>query len=156
VIDLTPAVNALLALAATAVTAAIPIVVPALMRRLKIANNSDLAARIEAAADAGAGLAYRYAIAHEGGLANIAVQDASLGLAVNHVAQSVPGALEQLGITPDHVQQMVTARLGALLAADPTVTAGVPAVLPAPVQTVKPDPGVAATPGAAEPLSTAA
>lgn len=125
-VDLTPVVNALMALASIALTTAIPLVVPAVLKRLKVANSADLAARVEAAADAAAGLAYRYALAHEGGLANVAVQDAALAAGINHVAASVPGALAQLGITPDHVQQMVQARLGALLANDPTVTAGKP------------------------------
>lgn len=125
-VDLTPIVNTLMALASVSFTAAVPIVVPAMLKRLKVANNSDLAERVEAAADAAAGLAYRYALAHEGGLSNVAVQDAALAAGINHVASSVPGALAQLGITPDHVQQMVVARLGALLANDPTVSAGKP------------------------------
>jgi hypothetical protein len=132
-VDLTPVVNALLALASVAVTAAIPIIVPALLKRLKIANDSDLAARIEEAANAAAGKAYRYALSHEGGLSNIAVQDAALATGINHVVTSVPGALEALGITQDHVQEMVTARLGSLLATDPSVTA---------VKTVTPLPAI--------------
>lgn len=139
-VDLTPIVGAILALASAAITAAIPIVVPALLARLKIANNSDLAARVETAADAAAGMAYRYAIAHTGGFANISVHDAAMATAINHVTSSLPDTLAKLGITPEHVEQMVTARLGVLLANDPSVTAGkpvtaIPAAPPAPEQT---------------------
>jgi hypothetical protein len=38
----------------------------------------------------------------------------------------MPDALAALGITPDHVRQMVDARFGGLLAADPSVTVAPP------------------------------
>lgn len=122
-LDLTPVLDTLAGLAFAAVSAAIPILVPAILRRLKIANNSDLAQRIETAADAGAGLAYQYAVTRAGGLNSVAVKDSAINRGVSHVLLSLPDTLKSLDVTDEHVKDMVTARLGALLATDPTVTA---------------------------------
>jgi hypothetical protein len=129
-IDLTSPVNDILALLLAAVTAAIPIVVPALLKRLGVANNADLAQTVDKAATAGAGMAYTYALSHEGGLSSLTVRNAALAAGINHVATSVPEALTKLGITPASVEAMVTARLGVLLASDPSVTAGAPPKTP--------------------------
>lgn len=149
--NLLPALDALRGLVYAAVLAALPIVIPTLLRRLNMGIAADQAARIEKAAEAGAGLAYQYAAAHEGGLSNVPVRDAALAAGINHVSASVPAALDALGITPEHVSQMVAARLGALLANDPTVTAGTPTPAPAPtLQVVH-----AADPAAATPTTQA-
>ena len=131
-VDLTSPVNDLLAILLAVVTAAIPIVVPALLKRLGVANNADLSQTISNAAQAGAGAAYTYALAHEGGLARLDVKNAAIAAGVQHVANTVPDALAKLGITPANVEAMVTARLGTLLAQDPSVTAGTPQKMPAP------------------------
>ena len=132
-IDMTTAANLFLALASAAVTAAIPIVVPALLRRLHIANDADLAGKVDTAAQAAAGVAYKYALAHEGGLANIPVHDAAIAAGAKYVNAALPDTLAKLGITPESVDALVTARLGELLAKDPTVTAGAPKPTPADV-----------------------
>lgn len=122
-VDLTIVVNTLLVLASTAVTAAIPILVPALLSRLRLADDKDLSDKLMAGADAAAGAAYKFALAHEGGLSNVAVHDAALATAVNYVVTKLPDTLKALNLTPDHVHDMVSARLGVLLASDPTVSA---------------------------------
>lgn len=122
-VDFSVAANALLALASAVVTAAIPILVPAILRRLRLANNADLVAKVQAVAAAGAGMAYEYAVTHQGSITNVPFKDAAVATGVQHVMSSVPDALKEMGITPDHVSAMVTARLGTLLASDPTASA---------------------------------
>lgn len=130
-IDLTSVANILLSLASAAILAAVPIVVPAALKRLGVANNADLSAKLTTAADAAAGEAYRFALAHEGGLANVGIHDAALAVGTQYVVSRFPDAMKALGVTPENVEAMVTARLGALLAGDPTVSAGKPVVTPA-------------------------
>jgi hypothetical protein len=131
-VDLTSIANILLSLAAAAVAAAIPIVVPAVLKRFGQANNADLTANLELALQAAAGGAYKYAASHEGGLSNVAVHNGALAQATTYIVSNLPDTLKELGITPDKVQEMVSKRLGALLATDPTVTAGKPpAAVPA-------------------------
>jgi len=79
---------------------------------------------------AAAGGAYKFAASHEGGLSNVAVHNGALATATSYVVSNLPDTLQKLGITPDKVTAMVSARLGALLATDPTVTAGKPPVAP--------------------------
>jgi hypothetical protein len=142
-VDLSPVAGALVSLAAAAVTATIPILVPALLKRLRIADNADLTKKIEVAADAGAGVAYQYAASRAGGLSHVAIQSAALAAGADYVSRHASDTLVTLNITPARVSEMVAARLGVLLAGDPTVTAGtpVPAMpspppLPIPVSTV--------------------
>ena len=47
-----------------------------------------------------------------------------LAKGVQHVIASTPEALTALGVTPQHVRNMVEARFGGLLAADPNVSIG--------------------------------
>jgi hypothetical protein len=133
-VDLTSIATTLLGLAMAAVTAAIPILVPALLKRLNVANNADLAGKLENALSAAAGVAYQTAVdrASNGGLANIQVKNAALAAGAGYVVAKMPDTLRTLGVTPDGVRDMVSARLGVLLASDPTVTA----VAPVAVRTV--------------------
>ena len=144
-IDLSSVANILLSLASAAVVAAIPLVVPAVLKRLGVANNADLTSNLELALNAAAGGAYKYAASHEGGLSNVAVHNGALATATTYVVSNLPDTLKKLGITPDKVQEMVSNRLGALLASDPTVTAGKPpaavAVPATPVTTAQPAAG---------------
>jgi hypothetical protein len=135
-IDLTPVVNVLLPLALAAVSTAVPILVGAALKRLHVANAADIAATVATAADAAAGAAYRYALAHEGGLASVPVHDASIAEGVAYMDQHVPDAVKALGLTQDHVKSLVAARLGSLLAGDPTVSAGAPKPQPLPEKSV--------------------
>lgn len=137
-VDIANAANILLGLAAAAITTAIPVVVPALLKRLGVANDTDLKNNLENVLQAAAGGAYKFAASHEGGLSNVAVHNGALATATSYVVSNLPDTLQKLGITPDKVTAMVSARLGTLLATDPTVTAGKPPVAlpmatPAPV-----------------------
>ena len=47
------------------------------------------------------------------------IRNTAIAKGVQHVVASVPEALAALGVTPEHVRNMVEARFGGLLAADP-------------------------------------
>ena len=130
-VDLTPLVQALTALALAALTAATPYLVPLLRRYLHISLTATQAAAVQAAADAGAKAAYGLIAANAASYGDVTIRNAALAKGVQHVMVSVPDAMAALGITPDHVQEMVAARFGGLLAADPTVSIGAPASPPA-------------------------
>ena len=125
-VDLTPLVNVLLPIALATVPTVAAILVPYTLKRLGIANDADLKNNLELALNAAAGGAYKYAASHEGGLSNIAVNNGALADATTYVVSNMPDTLAKLGITPAKVTDMVSKRLGALLATDPTVTAGKP------------------------------
>lgn len=152
-IDLTAVFHIFGLLTMAVVTPAIPIVVPALLKRWGSANNADLTNNLENVLQAAAGGVYKYATSHEGGLSNIAVHEGALADATNYVLTSLPGTLQKLNITPEKVTQMVSKRLGALLATDPTVTAGTPpAAAPTGIAAVAPV--VAAAPPVVETAAT--
>ena len=123
-IDLTPLVQALAALALAAITAATPFLAPLLGRYLHIRLTATQAAAIQSAADAGAQAAYGYIAANAASYRNVTIRDAAIAKGVQHVVASTPEALAALGVTPEHVRNMVEARFGGLLAADPTVSIG--------------------------------
>ena len=123
-IDLTPLVQALTALALATVTGATPYLVPLMRRYLHIRLNATQASAIQSAADAGAKAAYGYIATNAANYRDTAVRDTAIARGIQHVLASAPEALTALGITPDHVRNMVEARFGGLLAADPTVTIG--------------------------------
>ena len=125
-IDLTPLVQALAALALAAASAAIPYLTPLLRRYLNIRLTASQAAAIQSAADAGAQAAYGYIATNAANYRDVAMRNAALAKGVQHVVASAPEALTALGITPDHVRQMVEARFGGLLAADPNVSIAPP------------------------------
>lgn len=125
-VDIATTANVLLSLAAAAVTAAIPILVPAMLKRWGSANTADMTNNLENVLTAAAGGAYKYAASHVGGLSNVAVNNGALADATNYVLTSLPNDLKTLGITPEKVTQMVNKRLGTLLATDPSVSAGTP------------------------------
>jgi hypothetical protein len=123
-IDLTPLVQALAALALAAITAATPYLAPLLGRYLHIRLTATQAAAIQSAADAGAQAAYGYIATNAANYRNVTIRDAAIAKGVQHVVASTPEALTALGVTPEHVRNMVEARFGGLLAADPTVSIG--------------------------------
>jgi hypothetical protein len=126
-IDLTPLVQALSTLALAALGAAISYLAPLLRRYLHIQLTAAQAAAIETAATVGAQAAYGFIAANSANYRDAKIRDVALATGVQHVLASAPNALAALGITPDHVKQMVEARFGGLLAADPNVSiAGAP------------------------------
>jgi len=130
-VDLTPLVQTLSALALAALTAATPYLVALLRRYLHISLTATQAAALQTAADAGAKAAYGLIATNAASYADVTIRNAALAKGVQHVMASVPDAMAALGITPDHVQEMVAARFGGLLAADPTVSIGAAASRPA-------------------------
>jgi hypothetical protein len=125
-IDLTPLVQVLAALALAAASAATPYLAPLLRRFLHIRLSATQAAAIQSAADAGAQTAYGYIAVNASSYRDVTIRDAAIAKGVQHVVASTPEALAALGITPEHVKNMVEARFGGLLAADPTVSIGKP------------------------------
>lgn len=125
-IDLTPLVQALAALALAALSAATPYFVPLLRRYLHLKLTTAQASAIQTAADVGAQAAYGYLATNAADYRNITIRNEALAKGVQHVMASTPDALTALGITPDHVRQMVEARFGGLLANDPNVSIAAP------------------------------
>lgn len=126
-IDLSPLVQALAALALAALSAATPYLAPLLRRYLHLQLTATQAATIQSAAEAGAQAAYGYIAANAGSYLDVTIRDAALAKGVQHVIASTPDAMAALGVTPEHVRQMVEARFGGLLASDPSVTIAPPA-----------------------------
>ena len=121
-IDFAPLVQVLAMLALAALTAATPYLAPAIRRYLHVQVTATQAAAIQSAADAGAKAAYGYIATNGANFRDFTVRNAAVAKGVQHVIASTPDALAALGITPDNVRQMVEARFGGLLAADPNVT----------------------------------
>ena len=127
-VDFAPLVSGLLGLASAAVTVAVPILVPALLKRWTIASDSDLADKLDTACEAAAGGAYRYALQHAAGVASVPIQNVALAMVTASVVNGFQDTMHRFGLTPEAVQAMVANRLGKLLAADPTVKAAPPTV----------------------------
>jgi hypothetical protein len=117
-------VQALAALALAAVSTATPYLIPLLRRYLHVRLTATQAAAIQTAADVGAQAAYGYIAANAASYRDVAIRNAAIAKGVQHVVASTPEALTALGVTPEHVRNMVEARFGGLLAADPNVSIG--------------------------------
>ncbi|HEY7575954.1 MAG TPA: hypothetical protein VH855_00045 [Acetobacteraceae bacterium] len=126
-VDLTPLVQALAALALAAVTAAAPYFSVLLQRYLHVRLTATQAAAVQTAAEVGAKAAYGYIAENAASYRDVAIRDAAIAKGVQHVVASTPDALTALGITPEHLRNMVEARFGGLLAADTAVSIGTPA-----------------------------
>lgn len=121
-IDLGPVIQALAGLVLAAVLPAIPILVATMRKKLNLQITDAQVAAITGAAQQGANFAYGMIVKSGGSVAAPQQMSQAITAGVNHVLSSVPDALKTIGITPQHVSAMVEARLGGLLAADPTVT----------------------------------
>lgn len=121
-IDLTPLVQVLAALALAAVTAVTPYLSLLLQRYLHVRLTASQAALVQSVADVGAKAAYGYVLQSGASYRDVSIRDAAITKGVQHVVASAPEALTALGITPEHVRNMVEARFGGLLAVDPTVS----------------------------------
>ena len=97
-----------------------------LRRYLHIRLTATQAASVQAAADAGAQAAYGYIVANSANYHDVTIRNAAIAKGVQHVIASTPEAMTALGVTPEHVRNMVEARFGGLLAADPNVSIGKP------------------------------
>ena len=122
IIDLTPLVQVLAALALATLTGTTPYFATLLRKYLHIRLSATQAAAIQSAADAGAKAAYGFIAINAASYRDVTIRNAALAKGMQHVIASTPQALTALGITPEHVQRMVEARFGGLLAADPNVS----------------------------------
>lgn len=129
-IDVSPALQALAGLLCAALAAAVPLLVSKAERALGLSLTAQQTAAVTGAADSGAQLAYGFLVANAAQYGDVPMRNAAIAAGVNHVLASVPNALGALGLTPEHVHAMVEARLGGLLARDPTVTAMRPKAAP--------------------------
>ena len=123
-VDLTPLVQALLALVATIISGAIPILVRALLARFGRANDKEMADRLDRVLTNAAGLAYKALAEDAKGLASPAIQNKALADAVSYAVQRGTDELVHLNVPQSDLPQMIQARLGTLLASDPTITPG--------------------------------
>jgi len=135
-VDLNPVAHALLALAAAAFTAAMPFLVPGLRRLVGVNINAAQAAVIDAAVKRGAGTAYHLLLANNATIADVPLRNAALATGVEYVLRMVPATLKAFGLTPDHVEAMVSAELARLVPGAGVAAVGVgvasPVTPPAP------------------------
>lgn len=125
-IDFGPLLEILGPLFLAAITSGIGAGAAYLRQHTKNAVLQQMITNVQKAADAAAGLAYKYAASHTGGLTNVAVHDGALAVGSSYVLSTVVDSVNKLGLTPDQISKMVEARLGALLASDPSVSVGNP------------------------------
>src|SRR5579863_7906537 len=97
-IDLTPLVQALAALALAALSGATPYLAPMLRRYLHVQISATQATAIQSAADAGAQAAYGYIVANASNYRDVTVRNAALATGVQHVIASVPQAMTALNV----------------------------------------------------------
>lgn len=130
---------ATVSLALTFAAAVLPVIAAAgakfAIRYLGVQGNAALVKEITDAASRGAGLAYHLLAVESAGIGDVTVHNVALARGANYVMQSAPAALQALGVTPDHVADMVRGELGKLLAAHPGVAMApvTPKPAPAPV-----------------------
>jgi len=122
----------------TAATSALGVATRALLARFHVANAADLMAQVDIIANAAAGEAYRQAVLHGQDLTVSAGQNAAIAVGANYLLSRAPDALKQLGMTPDAIAGMVAARVGRLLAVDPTVSTSAPVLVLAPAIPAEP------------------
>ena len=87
-------------------------------------STATQAAAIQIAADAGAQAAYGYIATNAASYRDVTIRNAAIAKGVQHVVASAPEALIAIGVTPEHVRNMVEARFGGLLTADPNISIG--------------------------------
>ena len=126
-IDLTPLVQALAALALAAIAAATPYLAPLLGRYLHIRLTATQAAAIQRRPTSARRPPTATSPQTPPAIATCPSATPRSPRASSMSIASVPEALAALGVTPEHVRDMVEARFGGLLAADPTVSIGEPA-----------------------------
>jgi hypothetical protein len=120
--DLTLLAQALAPLALAAFTAAVPYGLVLTRRAIGVKLTTQLQADVIAAVDWGAQAAYGSLITNGGSIFDAPARSAAIAAGTNHVLENVAPALKALNITPQRVYEMVNARLGGLLAVDPTAT----------------------------------
>jgi hypothetical protein len=82
-----------------------------LLAKLHIDKESALGQKILAAAENGAALAVAKVETATKGKVSVSVKDARVAEALAYVQRSVPDTLTKLGVTEDHLRDIVTAKL---------------------------------------------
>ena len=132
VVDFSPVVQALLGVAALVVSTSGPVIATYVIRRFRLEGNVAAVDAVNAAVKTGGGIAYAALVAESNKPASINIKSASIAAGVSHVIASVPDALAKAGVTQDTVARMVEGKLGELLSADVSVSAGPSASVPPP------------------------
>jgi hypothetical protein len=113
-----------------------PFLVPGLRRLVGVNINAAQAAVIDAAVKRGAGAAYHLLLANNATIADVPLRNAALATGVEYVLRMVPATLKAFGLTPDHVEAMVSAELARLVPGAGVAAVGVgvasPVTPPAP------------------------
>jgi hypothetical protein len=125
-VDLTPLVQGLAALLFAALSASIPIVLPAIMRRLHLSLSQDQSTALVDACGRGADLAYKFLIDNGATYNNVPIHNAAVATGVAYVVSHFPDTMKTLGLTPDHVESIVKAQLGARYVADQNLSIAAP------------------------------
>ncbi len=125
-VDLSPLAVALLPLVQAAMLAAVPLLLVWLRQHLVLMQDATLSSSIADCVSRGAGLTYQMLASAGGSVGSVTLTNAAVAHGVQFVLLSIPDALKRLGVTPDHVNAMVTAELGKLLAVDPNVSIAPP------------------------------
>ena len=129
----------LMPLAWTVITAAVPILLHAFLVKTKLDKNVALAGLITDATTRAGGIAYSAMVAEADHLGDEPIKNVAIARGVNYLLATLPGTINALGLTDDHLKTMVTAQLGTLLAGDPNV-----AIPPAPKRDPAPLPATPA------------
>ena len=86
---------------------------------------TDVAAgidEVDAMAEDAAGIAYQWLVTHDASVRDPKCASAALDKGLTFMAKAGASAIAASGLTPETVAQKVTAKLGTLLASDPTVS----------------------------------
>jgi hypothetical protein len=118
-IDLSPILNLLLQFAGLVLTAVVAWLGSRVATYFHVSTQSQLFANVLGAVDRGIGFAQQTLGAKIASGDKIAVSNALQAQAVNYVVSKLPDTLSKLGITPAHVSDLVTAKLGSVPAAPP-------------------------------------
>lgn len=123
-IDIKPLMEWLLSLAAACVSAAIPILVTALLKKWNLDKEQALVHSVTAAASRAAGLGYNWLLTEARGIPPIEMKNQAISRGADYVLQRLPGYTKQLGLTHEAIARIVEGELGKLFAIDPNVTVG--------------------------------
>lgn len=138
-VDLTQVVQVLASLVLAAMLAAARYVVPALINHFKLQVTDSQRATVLGACESAADLAYKFIADNSATLAHVPIRNVAIAQGVSYVVSRTPDALKALGLTPEHVSEIVSAKLGAryvddqgISIAPPAAAASGPAAMPKP------------------------
>jgi hypothetical protein len=104
----------LASIAAALVTAFVPIAARVILRRLKLDEDAALRQNLETALQSATGQAYGAMLAGR-------TAEEAQRIGTDYVTDRMSDTMKKLGVARDQVPDLVAARFGVLLAADPTV-----------------------------------